>query len=43
MLTMAVMMWARKTGVVIDGMASVLVADLILAWIVMSGLVKIFG
>ena len=43
MITMAIMVWSAKMGIRVDGMVVPIVADLILAWILTNGLVKIFG
>ena len=43
MLTISVLMFAKATGSRVEGVGAFILADLILAWIIMSGLVKIFG
>jgi hypothetical protein len=43
MITVAVIMYAREMGARIQGLPVFMLVDLILAWIVMDGLVKIFG
>ena len=43
MITMAIMVWSAKMGLKIGGWVVPIVADLILAWILTNGLVKIFG
>ena len=43
MLTIAVLIYSAKTGVEVNGAGGFIICDLILAWIVVNGLVKILG
>ena len=43
MFTIAVMIFAAKTGIRVEGGIVLVICDIILAWIVVNGLVKILG
>lgn len=43
MFTIAVMIFAAKMGVGVKGVGGFIICDIILAWIVVNGLVKILG
>ena len=43
MITWVVLWYAVKTGIRVEGGIVLVIADLILAWIVVNGLVKILG
>ena len=43
MFTIAVMIFAARTGMEVNGAGGFIICDIILAWIVVNGLVKIFG
>ena len=43
MITWVVLWYAAKVGAKVEGGGAFVIADLILAWIVVNGLVKILG
>jgi hypothetical protein len=43
MMTIAMLIYSAKTGARIDGALALVLADVLITWFIMKGLVKIFG
>jgi hypothetical protein len=43
MLTIAILIWSAKVGAKVEGAITVLIADIIIAWLICGAAVQIWG